>query len=239
MHQSFVRCSFTVVIGCGGSLAIGQITPTDLSGLSLGAKIVGPVGPEVETTIAFDDGGTITGIADLASSVSCDDRFAADCSAAAVAGTDDVVYTYVHTVVPGVDFPNDPPFPAPDVVVPLDDATEFRLSFPAHGFNGVAGYDFAEATAAVGATPFTILQLTDDALVWSVPDGSGWDTGEPITFFWQTSQRPVGPGGIYAATNGTLAGTGNGPLPAPVIPEPATVVLVVIGLLLTKHRRAA
>ena len=142
---------------------LAQIDPTDLSSISLGAKIVGPVGPEVETTIAFDDGGTITGIADLASSVSCDSRFAGDCSAGAVAGFDDVVYTYVHTVIPGVDLPNDPPFPAPDVVVPLDDVTEFRLNFPAHGFNGIAGYDFSEATAAVGGTPFTIVQVVDEA----------------------------------------------------------------------------
>ena len=217
MPDSVTKPALILVTLLGGSeVARGQITPTDFGSLNLGAKIVGPVGPEVETTIVFDDAGASTGIADLKSSVACDDRFAADCSADAVNGFNDVVYTYAHTVIPGVDLPNDPPFPAPDTVVPLDDATEFRLGFPAHGFNGVAGYDFAEATGAIGNADITIEESANGALAWRIPDGSGWDTNEPITFFWQTSQRPTGPGGVYAATNGILSGTGNGPLPAPI-----------------------
>ena len=79
------------------------IVATDLSTLSLGAKIVGPVGPDVETTLTFNDiGGNLVGIADLSSSVSCDARFA-DCSITAVAGFSDVIYTYQHQIIPGED----------------------------------------------------------------------------------------------------------------------------------------
>ncbi len=195
------------------STVTNAIVATDLSTLSLGAKIVGPVGPDVETTLIFNDtGGNLVGIADLSSSVSCDARFV-DCSNTAVSGFSDVIYTYQHQIIPGEDLENDPPFPSPDRVVPFDDVTEFRLQFPAHGFNGVAGFDFDQVNTATGNTNIDIEQLADGSLVWTLPSGLGWDTNESITFFWQTTQRPSGPGGVYAATNQTLNGAGNGPIP--------------------------
>lgn len=214
------------------------ISATDLSSISLGAKIVGPVGPEVESTISFIDGTSrdVIGVADIISSVSCDARFA-DCSAAAVAGFDDVVYTYQHQVIPGVDLANDPPFPSPDSVVPLDGATEFRMLFPATGFLRVAGFDFGQATAAIGGTNITIERLTDGSLLWTMPVGAGWDTNEPITFFWQTTQRPSGPSGQFSTTNGTLEGIGNGPIPEPV-PLPAAGWLLLGGLVTLRRRRS-
>tara|TARA_R110002073_G_scaffold334758_1_gene524984 strand:+ start:588 stop:1136 length:549 start_codon:yes stop_codon:yes gene_type:complete len=173
----------------------------------------------------------VIGIADLSSSVSCDARFAADCSATAVAGVSDVTYTYQHQIVPGVDHPNDSPFSPPDSVVPLDGVTEFRLQFPAHGFLGVAGFDFGQAALAIGGTVISIEQLDDGSLVWKLPNDSGWDTGENITFFWQTTQRPSGPGGVYAVTNQALSGVGNGPIPEPVpILAPTTGLLMLAGL---------
>ncbi len=215
------------------------IDATNLSTLSLGAKITGPVGPDVETTLTFtDSGGSVVGIADLSSSVSCDVRFASDCSAIAVAGFSDVVYTYQHQIIPGVDHPNDRPFPMPDSVVPFNGVTEFRLQFPAHGFLGVAGFDFDQVNTAIGGTSIRIEQLGDESLVWTLPDRSGWDAGESITFFWQTTQRPSGPGGVYAATNQTLSGVGNGPIPRPVaIPEPTMGLLVLAGLFALGGRR--
>lgn len=208
------------------------IVATNLSALSLGAKIMGPVGPDVETTLTFtDSGGSVVGIADLSSSVSCDARFAFDCSDTDVASFSNVIYTYQHQIIPGVDLPNDRPFPAPDSVVPFNGVTEFRLQFPAHGFLGVAGFDFDQVSTAIGGTSIRIEQLGDGSLVWTLPNGSGWDTGESITFFWQTTQRPSGPGGVYAATNQTLNGVGNGPIPEPVaISEPTMGLLVLAGL---------
>ena len=226
VRLTFVPLALVLVVS---AVTFAQpVAPVDLGSLSLGAKIVGPVGPEVDATITFDDNGTITGIADLIGSVSCDDRFVTGCAESDVQGFSDVVYTYVHQVIPGVDLPNDPPFPAPDVVIPFDDVTEFRLGFTAHGFNGVAGFDFGEATAAVGSPAVvTIDQTAGGELVWSLPDGSGWDTGETLTFFWQTDRRPVGPGGVYIASDGGITGSGAGPLPDPV-PEPSGWVLALI-----------
>lgn len=222
------------------SIHAAPITATDLSTLPLGAKIVGPVGPEVETTISFTDpSGNVIGIADLISSVSCDARFTTDCSATAVAAFSDVVYTYQHQVIPGMDLPNDPPFPAPDSVIQFDGVTEFRLQFPAHGFLGVAGFDFGQTNAAINRVDISIAQLSNGSLVWTLPNGSNWDTGERITFFWQTTQRPSGPGGAYAASNQTLDGVGNGPIPEPVsISAPATGLLLLTGLFSFRSRRS-
>ena len=215
------------------------IAATDLSTLPLGAKIVGPVGPEVETTISFiNPRGDMIGIADLISSVSCDARFTTDCTATAVTGFDDVVYTYQHQIIPGMDLKNDPPFPTPNSVVQFNDVTEFRLQFPAHGFLGVAGFDFGQTNAAINGVDISITHLSDGSLVWTLPNGSNWDTNERITFFWQTTQRPSGPGGVYAASNKTLNGVGNGPIPESIaISAPATSLLVLAGLFAFGNRR--
>ncbi len=121
------------------------------------------------------------------------------------------IYTYSHTVIPGLDKPNDQPFPQPSTVLALDDSTRFELGFEAAGFNGVAGYDFGEADTA--GVSFTIEQTESGELVW-MADSEDWDTGEPITFFWQTTQQPVGPNGIYSISNSTSHGAGKGPVPA-------------------------
>ncbi len=232
----FTLAGSVAALCCATSIHAAALNATDLASLSLGAKIVGPVGPEVETTIAFTDGsGAVIGIADLISSVSCDARFTTDCSASAVSGVNDAVYTYQHVVTPGVDLPNDPPFPAPDAVVPFDGVTEFALQFPASGFIGVAGYDFTTASAALGAANIGIEQRNDGRLIWTVPSGAAWDTNETLTFFWRTTQRPSGPGGTYSATNGALSGVGAGPLPAP-IPLPGSGIFLLSGLALLRWR---
>lgn len=216
--------------------------PTDLDSLSLGAKIVGPVGPEVETTFVNASG---EGIGDLSSSVSCPAGFSSCLPPANPAGT---LYTYIHQVTPGVDFPNDPPFPAPGVVLPVEGVEAFRLNFPASGFNGVAGYSFSEAAAALGDTSnLTVEEANDGSLVWRAPADAGWDTSETISFFWQTTQNPSGPGGIYGLLGDGQSGTANGPVPTPVVvAPPATEVpegsaitpLALLGLGLLIQRRA-
>ena len=214
-----------------------SIAPVDFEGLMLGAEIVGPVGSEVEDNFTFTDAlGKVIAIAHLSSSVSCDARFQNDCSDTAVSGFSDVVYTYRHLVIPGADLAiDDPPFSAPDEIVDFNDVTEFRLQFPAHGFLDVAGFDFRQAVDAIGGTGIGVEQLSDGSLSWTVPKGSDWNTGEPITFFWQSTQRPTGPTGVYATTNQTLSGLANGPIPA--VPEPATAVLMLAGLAVLEGRR--
>lgn len=230
-----------VALACLGLLLApaahaNTITPTDLTGLVIGDEIVGPAGPRVENHFTFTDtAGDKIGIAFLSSSVSCDSRFTNGCTAGAVSSFSDVVYTYQHEVTPGADVATNPPFMAPDAIVAFDDVTEFRLQFPAHGFLGVAGFDFDQATTAIGGVGIGIEQLADGSLSWTVP--AGWGTGDPITFFWQSTQRPTGPTGLYATTNQTLSGVAFGPIPA--VPEPATAVLMLAGLAVLENRRRA
>ena len=197
-----------------------SLTPTNFDDLNLGATIVGPVGPEVETSLV---NSINLGLGDLTSSVFCPPGFTSCVPPENPQGT---IYTYVHQVTPGVDFPNDAPFPSPENTTPFNDVQEFSLGFDAAGFNGVAGYSFSQAENALGSgASFDIKQLDDGSLAWNVSGGTGWDTNtsnpETITFFWQTTQAPSGPGGIYIASNNSTSGSGNGPLPTPVqtVPE--------------------
>lgn len=225
------------------SAQAATFAPTDLDSLSLGAKIVGPVGPEVETTFVNDSG---EGIGDLVSSVSCPAGFGSCLPPANPVGT---LYTYIHQVTPGVDFPNDPPFPAPGVVLPVEGMEAFRLNFPASGFNGVAGYSFSEATAALGDSGLSVEEANDGSLVWRAPAEAGWDTNETISFFWQTTQNPSGPGGIYGLLGDGQSGTANGPVPTPVVVAPpvtevpegsaiASLAILSAGLLLKRRVQA-
>ena len=201
------------VIGLAANSAEALIiAPTDLDTFAVGAKIVGPVGPTVDT--AFLDGSG-DGVGLLGSSVSCPVGFTACLPPTNPAGT---LYTYIHNVTPGGGFPDDaPPFPNPNNLLSLNGVREFSLTFAAEGFTGVAGYSFSEATAALGAgNGFTIKQLADNTLRWRVRQDTGWDTGETVSFFWQTTQAPSGPGGIYSLANPGQSGLANGPLPTPL-----------------------
>ncbi len=191
-----------------------SITPTNLDNLTLGARIVGPVGPEVETSLINTDSNSL---GDLTSSVSCPVGFSECLPPVNPPGT---IYTYIHEVTPGVDFPNDdPPFTQPEIVLPFENVREFSLGFEAFGFTGVAGYSFDQATTALETEEPIEIELDNGRLIWTVPEG--WGTGETISFFWQTLQPPSGPGGVYTASNNTQIGSGRGPLPLEVqsVPE--------------------
>lgn len=222
---SIILLGFFVSASASASLVSG----VDLGALDVGAKIVGPVGPEVEVSLINADGDSV---GDLRSSVSCPSGYTECLPSENAPGT---VYTYSHTVIPGVDLPNDPPFPKPPTVLGFDDVARFELGFAAAGFNGVAGYDFGEADAA--GVSFVIEMTDSGALAWTT-DSEGWDTGEPITFFWQTTQPPEGPGGVYSISNTIGNGTGYGPVPtAQEVPEPMTALLLATGLAWIGYRR--
>lgn len=221
----------------GGAQAV-PVPAVDFDGLSLGATIVGPVGPTVDTT--FVDAGSGNGIGDLVSGVICPAGISPCAPPTNPAGT---IYTYFHQVTPGIDTPNDAPFPAPGTIVPLDGVTGFSLGFAAAGFNGIAGFSFGEAAAAVTQIDDLVIDLSvSGELSWTLPTVAGWDTGETITLFWQTTQPPSGPGGQYNLANPSLAGAANGPLPVPVptieVSEPGSLaLLLLVGL--TAFRRQA
>tara|TARA_R110002110_G_scaffold236683_1_gene452611 strand:+ start:111 stop:752 length:642 start_codon:yes stop_codon:yes gene_type:complete len=198
------------VVFASPALADGPITLQDFNTLVLGATIVGPVGPEVEASLIGPDGASV---GDINSRVQCPDGVETCAPPKLPAGT---VYTYIHEITPGADRPNDTPFARPDQVVSMDGANLFRLGRKSEGFTGVAGYSFSEAKAATGTEqPFTISADADGRLVWRASDAHPWKTGQTVTFFWQTTQPPVGPRDGFTLSNGQMSGTGIGPAPKP------------------------
>ncbi|MBI1357558.1 MAG: PEP-CTERM sorting domain-containing protein [Acidobacteria bacterium] len=131
---------------------------------------------------------------------------------------DGSIYSYVHTVTPQT-----------------NNVSEFATAFGVYGFNGTAGWDFTEASAAGGdgdAGDF----LVDDDLINGTIDwettgaglgtGNGFGSGETITFFYQSDKAP-GPA-YYSMING---GAGNAQTLGPTVPEPGTVLLLGSALL--------
>ncbi|MDT0596323.1 exosortase, PEP-CTERM interaction domain protein [Glaciecola petra] len=215
-----------------------DISITNLDKIEMGAKIVGPVGPEVEVSLIDKNGDSL---GDLTSSVSCPEDMDECIVSKNPSGT---IYTYQHTVIPGVDKANDKPFPNPETVINFENVKRFSLGFEASGFNGVAGYSYTAAQNA--KLSFEVHQSSTGELVWTISSGA-WDTGEAITFFWQTSQAPSGPGGKYNASNADNSATGRGPLPRPIestlatqVPAPVTFGMLVAGILwlFARDRRA-
>ncbi|MCW8092970.1 exosortase, PEP-CTERM interaction domain protein [Alteromonas sp. ASW11-130] len=211
------------------SVQAAPITAVNYDTLNVGAMIVGPAGPEVETSLINSEGDSI---GDLVSSVSCPAGFSECIPPDNSPGT---IYTYAHTVTPGVDNPNDAPFPNPPTVKEFNNVAQFALHFTAYGFNGVAGYSFGDANNA-GVT-FAISTNETGQIIWETTS-LDWNSGETITFFWQTTQPPTGPGGEYGISNDQGGGQGEGPLPAePVdVTEPfAAIMFVLMGLALYRR----
>lgn len=211
------------------SVSASPISSNDFDVLNIGAKIVGPVGPDVEVSIINGDGNSV---GDLSSSVSCPEGFTTCVPSNNSPGT---IYTYAHTVIPGFDKVNDAPFPNPPVVLAFDNVQNFKLGYEAVGFNGIAGYSFSNAASA--NVNFDIDLNNAGELVWSTTTDE-WDSEEQITFFWQTTQAPSGPGGVFAISNPESMATGVGPVPAALpVPEPFHLGYLLFGLLALRVRR--
>ena len=155
----------------------------------------------------------------------------------------DGLFTFTHTVTPGV----------PERFPGID---SFSTGFGVLGFTGVAGYDFAEATAA-GVPVFVDLSDETGELSWfAASEGATlFNNGESITFFWQSTVGPAGPIGVYESVSvrgfvdddgdfrfeaETAAAMGPGQVrPLEVIPTPAALPagLAVLGGLLFRRRR--
>lgn len=187
------------------------IEPGDFADLALGAKIVGPRGPEVKTSLT-NEAGTF---ADITSYVACPDGMDVCDPANAPEGT---IYTYVHIVYPGEDM--DPTTGAGEGTddADIETASAFMMSAPAHGFTGVAGFSKAEAIAAAGERVEVVMTCEDDgALYWTVNAGDGgnqWEDAEPLTFYWQSTLPPAGPANSYAIKANDVTANGEGPYPA-------------------------
>ncbi len=178
------------------------LVAADLDLAKLGAKIAGPKGTDPEFSVMA--GGKV--VARISAFVACPEGVS-PCTPETL--PPDTIYTYVLRVTPDADGPMKP---ADDVTeVP---ATLFRMTRPAHGFNGGVGYARAEAEAALGAAEPIEVTLDDGQLIWRVSKGSGWKPGAPITFWWQSAAAPERPLQAYRVEMGDTGWTANGPFPA-------------------------
>ena len=178
--------------------------------LQLGAKIVGPQGDEVITTLRNETGA----FADIRSYVACPADMDVCDPSTAPAGT---VYTYVHVVYPGEDNDADTGSGAGVDASDVETAEAFRMTRPSHGFTGDSGFSHGEAGAALGAIGAILISCHEDGLSWTVEEGDGgdqWDRGEPITFYWQSTLPPAGPANAYEIFANYTAAGGDGPYPA-------------------------
>lgn len=188
------------------------IEPGDFGELELGAKIVGPQGPEVKTSLSNEAGI----LADITSYVACPAGMEQCDPATAPEGT---VYTYVHIVDPGEDMD-----PRTGAGIGTDDidvesAAAFMMTAPAYGFTGEAGYSSAEVMAAVGTSVNVVVTCEmDGQIFWTVNAGDGsdqWEDAEPVTFYWRSTLPPAGPSPVYSIRANDVTATGEGPYPAP------------------------
>ncbi len=183
----------------------------DFADLSLGAKIVGPRGPEVKTSLSNEAGN----LADITSYVACPADMDVCDPKTAPKGT---IYTYVHIVFPGEDM--DPTTGSGEGAddTDIESASAFMMSAPAHGFTGNAGFSKAEAIAAAGEGVEVVTTCEENgALFWTVNSGDGgnqWEDAEPLTFYWQSTLPPAGPANSYAIKANDVTANGEGPYPA-------------------------
>ncbi|WP_340587780.1 hypothetical protein [Erythrobacter alti] len=178
--------------------------------MALGAKIEGPQGPEVSDTLMFE-GRTI---AEMVSYVACpavalesETDIPAQPEPACDPATqpEGALYTYVHRITPGegADGP----------------VLSFRTARPATGFANVIGFDREQAAAALGEDYAIGVSMDNGALVWRIEKGDGWDAGEEITLFWQSTLPPDGPSDVYEVETNEGRAMATGPFPPEEAPD--------------------
>ncbi|MDF1834779.1 MAG: hypothetical protein P1U62_07845 [Alteraurantiacibacter sp. bin_em_oilr2.035] len=175
-----------------------------LSAQSLGPKIVGPQGPEVSSEISFEG----QPVARMVSYVACPAPAEGEAAAEECVPADmpaSTIYTYVHRITStGADTEAQP--------------FAFRTTRPASGFAKVIGYDRLQAESTLGHD-YTI-GVAEDAglLIWRIEAGNGWDKGEELTFFWQSTIPPAGPAEAFEVQSNSGTADLTGPFPAPEKP---------------------
>ena len=176
----------------------------DLS--TLGAKIVGPQGPEVETVLSAGN----REIGRMVSFVACPQNITECVPGSLPEGT---IYTYVHRITmadqPVLDAE---PEQGPEVVE--NPPTLFRTTEKAHGFNGAIGYSMSEAMEALGSEDAISITSDDSRLIWRVVQGEGFAPGSTLTFWWQSTLPPAGPADAYLLEVDGSQAIAQGPFPA-------------------------
>jgi hypothetical protein len=177
----------------------------DLTALTLGGRM-----PERTSAMRNEAGN----FADLRGFVACP-RGTDPCDPrTAPAGT---VYTYTLVVYPGGDNNDDTGIGPGNTASDIERATAFRMTMPAHGFTGQAGYAKPEALAAIGPKADVVVTCDAGKIVWTVSAGDGgnqWEQKEPLTFYWQSTLPPAGQAEAYAFDADGTTAIGSGPYPA-------------------------
>ncbi len=195
----------------GEAYATAKALPAgDFTEFTLGPRIAGPRGPEVVGAMTNAAGS----FADLRGYVACPKGMTTCDPGTAPEGT---VYTYVLVVYPGGDNDDDTGIGANNTASDIERGESFRMTQPAHGFTGHAGYAKPEALAAIGPKADVVITCDAGKLVWTVSAGDGgdqWGQKEPITFYWQSTLPPAGPVKAYALDADGTEAIGSGPYPA-------------------------
>lgn len=182
------------------------LAPADLDLSTLGARIVGPQGDEVETLLSAGN----REIGKMVSFVACPEGVT-ECVPGDMPA--DTIYTYVHQVTladaPQVE---DQPEDGPEVLE--SPPTLFRMTNEAHGFNRAVGYSNAQALNALGSEDAISITSDGGRLIWRVTEGEGWKPGSTITFWWQSTLPPAGPSDAYLLEIDGNQAAAKGPFPA-------------------------
>jgi hypothetical protein len=169
-------------------------------------------GRTVEKTVAMAN--SAGSFADLRSFVACPKGMDPCNPKTAPEGT---VYTYVMVVYPGGDNDDDTGIGSHNTASDIERATAFRMTMPAHGFTGKAGYAKPEALAAIGPKADVVVSCDAGKIVWTISAGDGgnqWEQKEPLTFYWQSTLPPAGSASAYAFDADSTEATGSGAYPA-------------------------
>ena len=182
------------------------LAPADLDLSTLGARIVGPQGDEVETLLSAGN----REIGKMVSFVACPEGVE-ECVPGDMPA--DTIYTYVHQVTladaPQVE---EQPEEGPEVLE--SPPTLFRMTNEAHGFNRAVGYSNAQALNALGSEDAISITSDGGRLIWRVTEGEGWKPGSTITFWWQSTLPPAGPSDAYLLEIDGNQAAAKGPFPA-------------------------
>ena len=182
------------------------LAPADLDLTTLGARIVGPQGDEVETVLSAGN----REIGKMVSFVACPEGVT-ECVPGDLPA--DTIYTYVHQVTladaPQVE---EQPEEGPEVLE--SPPTLFRMTQEAHGFNRAVGYSNAQALEALGNEDAISITSDGGRLIWRVTQGEGWKPGSTITFWWQSTLPPAGPADAYLLEIDGNQAKAKGPFPA-------------------------
>ncbi len=219
--------ALALLAACGSSDPEPAPTPTptvaaprtlvgaDLDLSTLGAKIVGPQGTDVEVALSAGN----REIGKLVSYVACPEGVS-ECIPGEL--PQDTVYTYVHTVTLSDDLELGQATEGPEVVE--SPPTLFRTTRKATGFSQSIGYSTADAQVALGDPDAISISNDNGSLIWRVVRGSGWKPGTKMTFWWRSTLAPQGPEDAYLieVDGNQVAATGPFPPEEKPVERPAS-----------------